>query len=700
MTKKQKILIIARIVFLFISVFCIAVVVALSQLDMNSLRGSLLNVLRTSTGLPIEINGDMSWKLSLRPRVTMRGVVIPNSGNAVHKNILEAGAIDVRIDLISLFFNRPTIQHVRINDANIYLDKNKRGEYILPTVKEGKESGDVNSASGTIDVQSEYPFVEPGLGGLDIRNLKLVVGGAEYNLARLALRYMNRMQNREYKGWLNIHSTVIPFVVSFEKYNSERKIYPVKFAFSSDGDTLVANVALEGTSKMPIDFVVKGSIPDVTPIGEFLNIQLPKMPRIDVNLAGGMGYNKLTLHKSSIAVRGSEIIMSGVWDWTKKTPEINVKLASKKINLPELFPELYMGKSHNNRHAPNVFHDMPLFGDYLYDKRISATVDVGQLIVYKKLMLDNLKINASVRDANLHVGVNTGFADGTINAAIDGAIDPDGRMHLEMGGIGRDVTLGKILEQIHTNNFISGLPLNFDTYVQASGTNLSQVMQTITGPLRMTAARPGYAHSELVAYMYGEDFLTSLRHSIHDLFSSNKKYDQMTINCMSVNLKLRDGVVETHNGVAMETNAINILLDGDVNLGAETIKLALTTIPVRGIKLSITGNVVNTITITGNLAEPDIKISGAAIAGKALSATGLGLLLAPITGGIGLVAGAGVGLLAGDLLENWLADPHPCRTALKSGAPSRRGDPEWMDMAPGELAQRVINIGKNLDSNK
>ena len=113
--------------------------------------------------------------------------------------------------------------------------------------------------------------------------------------------------------------------------------------------------------------------------------------------------------------------------------------------------------------------------------------------------------------------------------------------------------------------------------------------------------------------------------------------------------------------------------------------------PVRGIKLSITGSVVNTITITGNMAEPDIQISGAAVAGKALSATGLGLLLAPITGGLGLVAGAGVGLLAGDLLENWLADNHPCETALEKGAAVRRHDPEWMRETAEDLANSVLN---------
>ena len=115
--------------------------------------------------------------------------------------------------------------------------------------------------------------------------------------------------------------------------------------------------------------------------------------------------------------------------------------------------------------------------------------------------------------------------------------------------------------------------------------------------------------------------------------------------------------------------------------------------PVRGIKLSLTGKVVNSIEISGNLAEPDITVSGAAVAGKVASATGLGLLIAPFTGGIGLVAGAGVGWLAGDLLENWLADGDPCKTALKRGAPEYRNDPEWMNEPIENLISGVLQPG-------
>ena len=191
--------------------------------------------------------------------------------------------------------------------------------------------------------------------------------------------------------------------------------------------------------------------------------------------------------------------------------------------------------------------------------------------------------------------------------------------------------------------------------------------------------------------MYGTDFLTTLRHNIQDLFRSEKKYNQMKISCVSVNTKWRNGLAETQHGVAVETNAINVRLAGDLDLGKETMQLSLTTVPVRGLKLSLSGNVVNSMEITGSLAEPAIQISGAAVAGKVASATGIGLLLAPFTGGIGLVAGAGVGLLAGDLLENWLADDNPCETALEKGAPSRRGDPEWMNTPVTDLVNNILN---------
>lgn len=690
--KKRKFFVFARAIFLFFAVLIVAVVAALSKMDMNVLRKNLLEVLRTSTGLQIEIMGDVSWKLSLRPRVTMRDVTVPNVAGAKHKNLLEAETIEVNLDLISLFSNRPTIQRVRVNDAKVFIDKDAKGELILPKFGNDEESSYTpdSAVEGENEIP-EYPFVDPGLGGLNVDKLVIDIAGTKYKVPGVNIRYVAASDTREYRGWIKLdESSLIPFIISLDKYNSERKVYPVNFAFSSDGDALTANVALEETSKIPIDFVIRGDIPDIRPIGKLLNLDFPNMPDMHVDISGGLDEKKFILRKSSISVRGSDINLSGHIDWSKKKHDISLNLSSKKINLKELFPELYGGAWPTNREL-NVFHDMPLFGKYMYDNRLSINVDLGKFIVYRNLSLDNFKVKFNARGGKVRVDANTKFAAGNIRAAIDGTVDADGHLYLEMGGIGKDITVGQILKQINVNNFISDLPLSFETYVRADGFDMSGIMRTLTGPVRVYSTDKGYAHSELVTYMYGADFLTTLRHSIQDMFTSDKKYNQMTISCAVVNLMFRDGAAEIKNGVAIETNAINIRLGGDINLGEETLNLSLTTIPVRGIKLSITGSIVNTITITGNLAEPDIQISGAAVAGKALSATGIGLLLAPFTGGLGLVAGAGVGLLAGDLLENWLADDHPCETALEKGAAPRRHDPEWMRETAENLANGVLN---------
>ena len=685
--KKGSFFKIMRVLVLFVMGLVVAVVVALSQINLESLRSSVLTVLQDATGLPVEIDGAVSWKLSLRPQIELNRVRVPNADWAHHENAFSAEKIDVTLDLISLFRDRPTIQNIKIYDANICVEQNAGGEFsVVPNI------GDAATDAGkSVDVPADFPFAASGLGGLEIQNLSADFLGTQYDIDGVQIRYMPREDTLEYSGWLRNDGDVFPFIVSFSKYNAERKVYPVRIAFATGGDALIANVALEGTSKAPIDFIIKGDIPDVVALGNMFNLDLQPMPTMSVNIAGGYDWQKLTLRNSSLTVRGNTLAFSGVVDWSGDLPKLTATIESKSISLLELFPDLY-GRSwvHPNRDL-NVFHDIPLYGTEYLKFNADLHVMLDNFIVYRDFNLRDMDAHVKLENGHARIDATTVIADGAVRAAANVDINPDGRLYIDLGGTGRGIVIGNLLNQIKIRDFISELPVNFDMYVQANGTNLSEIMQTITGPVQIYSAAGGYAHSALVSNIYGTDFLTTLRHSITDLFSSEKKYNQINISCVSINTKLRNGLIETQNGVALETNAINVRLAGSLDLGNENIKLALTTVPVRGLKLSLTGNVVNSIEITDNLAEPTVQISGAAVAGKVASATGIGLLLAPFTGGIGLVAGAGVGLLAGDLLENWLADSNPCETAMKRGAPAQRDDPEWLNVPVGDLVNGILN---------
>ena len=439
--KKGSFFKIMRVLVLFVMGLVVAVVVALSQINLESLRSSVLTVLQDATGLPVEIDGAVSWKLSLRPQIELNRVRVPNADWAHHENAFSAEKIDVTLDLISLFRDRPTIQNIKIYDANICVEQNAGGEFsVVPNI------GDVATDAGkSVDVPADFPFAASGLGGLEIQNLSADFLGTQYDIDGVQIRYMPREDTLEYSGWLRNDGDVFPFIVSFSKYNAERKVYPVRIAFATGGDALIANVALEGTSKAPIDFIIKGDIPDVVALGNMFNLDLQPMPTMSVNIAGGYDWQKLTLRNSSLTVRGNTLAFSGVVDWSGDLPKLTATIESKSISLLELFPDLY-GRSwvHPNRDL-NVFHDIPLYGTEYLKFNADLHVMLDNFIVYRDFNLRDMDAHVKLENGHARIDATTVIADGAVRAAATVDINPDGRLYIDLGGIGRGIVIGNLL---------------------------------------------------------------------------------------------------------------------------------------------------------------------------------------------------------------------------------------------------------------
>jgi len=684
----RKYLWLLRIIALFFMGLIVAIGIALSQVDLESLRGNILSVLRDSTNMPVEIDGKISWHFSLRPEIELNGVRIPNADWAKNKNMFTAQKIGVRLDLLSLFKSHPVIRRIKVYDAKIVIEKNDKDE---SSVVFNKPQTPQKLPDTEKNIIEKYPVDQLPFGGMDVEKLSVDLYGKKYELSSFGISNYMRHSNREYSGWVKPYDTNFPFVIQFAEYNPERKIYPVRIAFATGGEALIADVALEGTSKMPIDFVVRGEIPDIKKSGKWFNVDMIDLPKMKINIAGGIDRQKVSFRKSSIALRDSSLNFSGVYDWSKKTPVLKADISSEKINLYKSFPEWYgVGKEwiHPDRDL-NVFKGMPLFGDFLYGIDADVTVKLKHFIVYRSLDLFDMDVKLKVKNHKARIDANVGIGAGKVEAVLVSDIYKDGMYDATMAAVGNNVYVGEIINQVDVKNILSGLPVHIDLFVKARGKDMSEIMRTITGPVLVYSTDRGFAHEDLVAYMYGGDFLTTLRHSVEDMFTGNKR-DMIEISSAIVNVKLRDGLIETQNGVAVESKVINMRLAGSLDLGKETIQMSLATVPVRGLKLSLSGNLVNAMQISGNLAEPDFKISGAAVAGKVGSAVGIGLLLSPLTGGLSIAGGLLAGVLAGDLLEGWLADDNPYRTAKEKGAPRKREDPDWMNQPVGILSNSLF----------
>ena len=119
---------ILRFFVLLVIGLLVAFVVALSRVDLETLRGSLVGVLRDASGLPIQVDGAVSWKFSVRPQVELNEVRILNADWAKEKYAYSADKMVVRLNLLSLFRDRPTIQNVKIYDVDINIEQNASGD--------------------------------------------------------------------------------------------------------------------------------------------------------------------------------------------------------------------------------------------------------------------------------------------------------------------------------------------------------------------------------------------------------------------------------------------------------------------------------------------------------------------------------------------------------------------------------------------
>ncbi len=677
----------ARIFAMFLIGVLVSLAIALSRVDLETLRGQVSKTLSEAVGMPVEIRGKIYWKFSLTPRVVLSDVAIKSKNWAKHKDGVSINLVEARLNLISIFSSNTSVRSAVLINPVVYLEKNAKGDVSLESNRKIEPEAE----------DSKFPIdIDLGVNYIRMENPKFVSiepnGTQEYKAEEIILKYRKSSDVIEYSGKIVLGNQDYSFEASISELDEKRAVYPLRIAIVNKLAPLTANIALDKTSLIPIDFIIRGKISDAQGFLQNFGIDTPKINSMKINIAGGMDREKLTLHKSSISFDESDLDLSGVYSWKRNKSKISLNLKSKKFVLDEVFPKIYKGDIpwiHPDREL-YMFKNAPLYSENWGKINAEVNIDIQSLDIYRDMFMENAKIKASLKNSELSIRVDSGFSDGQLTMAVQ-ANDSAGVAVVRAAMTGTGISVGKILDSVGEDNFISGLPTDLDFYVEGRGRDMSELMSSLNGPFRARSTGGGIALPNASEYIYGRDFLTSVRHSVQDIVLADKKYDKVAISCAVVNLKLRDGKAETDNGIALQMRDVNMRAVGFVDLGKETLHLSVASTPIRGIRLSLSGNILSAIEFSGNLAEPDIKLNNKEIISRTATTAGIGMLvLAPFTGGLSIAVGAGAGFLAGDLLNNWLSDEHPCETALNKGVTIKGSDPAFMNRSLEELTREVI----------
>jgi hypothetical protein len=147
--------------------------------------------------------------------------------------------------------------------------------------------------------------------------------------------------------------------------------------------------------------------------------------------------------------------------------------------------------------------------------------------------------------------------------------------------------------------------------------------------------------------IFGADVLMTTFNRLNPL--SNSEATSL-LECAVINLDIRDGLIKIDRQIAMQTEKMNMVGSGEINLKTEQINLGIKPYAREGIGLNL-GAISGVARIGGTLANPTPEIDPK------------GTLTAGVSAGAALATG-GLSLLAQGLFNRSQNDPTPCNTAL------------------------------------
>jgi len=356
----------------------------------------------------------------------------------------------------------------------------------------------------------------------------------------------------------------------------------------------------------------------------------------------------LTLGDSDL--RGSFTMRDG------EIPQVDLDVDSNLLDISEYFEKIAETAADEKVEPESdgrVIPDAPLPLDML--KKFAAEVDID-IVEYRgrALMLDDIELDGTVHSGALRVDkfALTGQREGRIELSASLVPDDSGAAEFNFDAKGSDLIMGMVTD---TAEDLEKLPLfEFRSRLSAKGSTVREMAGTLNGYLRMVGGK-GEVKAGALA-MFTQDFFAQLMSAVNP-FSKSDPYTK--VDCAVILVRFNDGQIEGSPVVVQQTDKLRIFGNTKIDLKTEKLAATFSTIPQKGLGISVSNLVNPYIKVGGTLKKPSLEIDPEGVL---------------IEGSIA-VATAGLSILAKSLKDRFLSEKDPCGKAVteydaKYGAPN------------------------------
>lgn len=356
----------------------------------------------------------------------------------------------------------------------------------------------------------------------------------------------------------------------------------------------------------------------------------------------------------ALTLNGKSVAITGLIDKKPKVlPQFDVKLNSQSFDLTPLAGSALIassvGKSSHPiqpQSLPNskyFFSDDALPFDLLPVANGAISMDIAQLVIPGQAPFKNLKATIHLKGDQINVndlGFNIGNGTAQAQISISQISQPTPKVIVK--GLAKGFSLEQILATTDSAKKVSGGATQLAINLEGSGASLHQLLSKSNGAIQISI---GQSKLDSTFLNKGGDFLITVFDTINPLY---KKSNQTALECAVAYLPVTNGIVNIQNSIGVETDRLNVVMSGSVNLRNEVVDININTSEKSGLTTGV--DLGGLVKIEGTLQNPKAGVNKAGVVTSAVS-IGLGFL----TGGISIAA---------ENAKSLATKTQPCKTAL------------------------------------
>lgn len=570
---------------------------ASATIDPAQLARLLSSSVKSATGRDLKIEGPIS--LSVFPKIAVRAerLSLSNASWAQASDMLTLKYIELNIKTLPLMSARVEIDNIELHGVNVYLQANAAGK-VNWDLDDGAPASNTPAdkvASSTDSEDSSF------------------IGIEKLSLADAQIQYRNA---------LNEESNYQVRRLSLERSGNKTAL-----AFSG----VYRDLSIDISGKT-------GLISELLKNWESATVQFP----VDLNMV---------VNKKSLALKGN----------FKKDPKedavLDMMLSSKSFDWPTLGLPSSQNRTTSKagqtvssaenkpirKSSPYLFSNESLPFNSLPKLQGKVSIDIAELGLPARKPIENLKANMILRGNAIDISQLTfqmgkGTADLQMKMANLDGLAPT----VQLRGATKDFTLESLLARLDPSSKVSGGNMKLALDLQLSGNSLHQMAANSTGKIQVSIDQAKMGSNFLND---AGDFVITVLDSMNPL---RKKSSETVVECAVAYLPIHNGQMSIANTVGMETDRLNVVLAGSINLKNEAVNLTIDPKEKSGFTTGL--DLAGLVKVGGTLSHPKAMINQAGVVNSAVS-IGLGFL----TGGASILA---------ENARSLSSKSHPCRDAL------------------------------------